>query len=346
MKPFKSTSLLTTLSIFTLICTATLRAQDDRNQWDQPYVNGIAAVVEDRIITLEELRREIGPLVPQIRLESRNRQEFDQRIAEVTNEVLQNMIDRILIIREFDQSGYQIPQTYLDSEFADYITTEFDGDRPRFLNFLQSQGMTVRQFRSDLRDRIVVNFMRGRMRRSQTEVSPAKIEEYYRKNESQFFKEEAVRLRQIVISPMSDRAALQARVDEVVAELEGGTPFADVARKFSQDERRAEGGDWGWINRSDIRKELADVAFTTAKGKYSHPVELDGYIFILFVEDVRKEGIQPIHAVREQIEIAITSQLARQAQEQWIERLRRDAYIKFYVQEATHNRNQTGIRRM
>ncbi len=344
MKHFNSATILAILAILASIALSGLRAQDSRDQWDQPYVNGIAAVVEDRIITLEELRREIAPLVPQIRLESRNRQEFDQRIADVTNEVLQNMIDRILIIREFNNSGYQIPQTYLDSEYADYITTEFDGDRPRFLNFLQSQGMTVRQFRSDLRDRIIVNFMRGRMRRSQTEVSPAKIEEYYLKNDSQFFKEEAIRLRQILLSPNDNADARQKKVDAVIAELESGTPFADVARKYSQDERRSEGGDWGWINRSDIRKELADVAFSTQKGAYSHPVVLDGFTFILFVEDTRQEGVQPLNAVREQIEIAITSQLARQAQEQWIERLRRNAYIKYYIQEAMQNPNQSGIR--
>lgn len=342
MNSRKPTHLFAAIGVIVLLAVTVVRAQDDRSQWDQPYMNGIAAVVEDKIITLEELRREIAPLVPQIRIQSRNRQEFDNRIAEVTNEVLQNMIDRLLIIREFDNSGYQIPQTYLDSEFDDYITTEFNGDRPRFLNYLQSQGMTVREFRSHLRERIIVNFMMGRMRRSQTEVSPAMIEEYYKENSRRFFREEAVKLRQIVLMQINDRNVLQTLIDEIMAELSKGTPFSEVARKYSQDDRRSEGGDWGWINRSAINKELADVAFATAKGSYSHAIEIDGNVFILFVEDVRNEGIPPLGELREQIEIEITSHLAQQAQKQWLERLRRNAYIKYYVQEAIDNNNRAG----
>src|SRR5690554_896057 len=100
MKFFHLIGAALSLSLISPLVTA----QENRDQWDQPYVNGIAAIVEDSIITLEDLRREIAPLVPQIRTESRNRQEFDQRIGEVSSEVLQQLIDRILILREFESS--------------------------------------------------------------------------------------------------------------------------------------------------------------------------------------------------------------------------------------------------
>ena len=62
-----------------------------------PYENGIAAVVEEKIITFEELRREMSPLIPQIRGESRSEDEFTNKMSQLYLEILQNLIDHVLI---------------------------------------------------------------------------------------------------------------------------------------------------------------------------------------------------------------------------------------------------------
>ena len=120
------------------------------------------------------------------------------------------------------------------------------------------------------------------------------------------------------------------RSDLIYEELGNGVSFDEVARQYSQDSRRDRGGDWGWIQRPDLKDELSAVAFALEEGEFSDPVELGDQIFILFAEEKREEGIQPINQVRDRIEEILASQLARQAQEQWIERLRREAYIRYY----------------
>jgi parvulin-like peptidyl-prolyl isomerase len=59
-------------------------------------------------------------------------------------------------------------------------------------------------------------------------------------------------------------------------------------------------------------------------------VTISDQVFILFAEDRRDEGIQPLNEVRDRIEEILASQLARQVQEEWIERLRRDAHIRYF----------------
>ena len=54
------------------------------------------------------------------------------------------------------------------------------------------------------------------------------------------------------------------------------------------------GGDWGWIERKDIRKELSDIAFGLEKNQYSQAIEMEGTIFILTQSDKREEMIQPV----------------------------------------------------
>jgi len=308
------------------------QAQRAHNIWDPPLRQGIAAEVEDQVITFEELRREMSPLMPRIRESARSRSEFNQRMEELYFEVLQNLIDRVLIVKEFKEKEYQIPQTYVENEFDRILREDFDGDRAKFHEYLASQGKNVREFRADLYERIVVSVMRGEKRRSQSQISPERIEKFYNENQVHFYEEESVKLRIIMLRPVANESEdlMRQTTDKVMAELNSGTPFADVARKYSQDSRRDSGGDWGWIKRSDLKDELSAVAFQLAPGEYSQPVTIANQVFILFVEDYREEGIQPLAEVRDRIEEILVGQLARQTQEQWLERLRRDAYVKYY----------------
>ena len=288
--------------------------------------------MENKVLTFEEIRREMSPLIPRIRESSRSRTEFTQRMQELYLEVLQGFIDRVLIVEEFKEKEFNLPQSYVENEFDRILIEDFENDRSRFLEYLEAQGKNVREFRADLRDRIIVSVMRSEKRKSQSQISPERIEQFYNENKINFYEEESVKLRIIMLRPLADEQPDQMRqtIERIYGELEAGTPFADVASKYSQDSRRERGGDWGWIQRTDLKDELSGIAFTIEKGTYSEPVNLGNQIFVLYVEDKREEGIQPINEVRDRIEEILASQLARQAQQQWIERLRREAYIKYY----------------
>ncbi len=320
------------LSILLLFVSLPLNAQTVHNVWDPPYRQGIAAEVENKVITFEEIRREMSPLIPRIRESSRSRAEFTQRMQELYLEVLMNFIDRVLIVEEFKEKEYNLPQSYVENEFDRILIEDFDNDRSRFLEYLETQGKNVREFRADLRDRIIVSVMRSEKRKSQSQISPERIEQFYNENKINFYEEESVKLRIIMLRPLADEQPDQMRqtLDRIYEELEAGTPFADVAAKYSQDSRRERGGDWGWIQRTDLKDELSAIAFSLEKGSYSEAITLGNQIFVLYVEDKREEGIQPINEVRDRIEEILASQLARQAQQQWIERLRREAYIRYY----------------
>lgn len=315
-----------------LIAGGPLSGQRAHNIWDPPFKQGIAAEVEDTIVTFEELRREMAPLIPRIRESSRSRAEFTQRMEELYFEVLQSLIDRELIVKEFRTREYNLPQTYVENEFDRILIEDFENDRARFHEYLESQGKNVREFRRDLFQRIVVSIMRSEKRRSQSQISPERIEQFYTENKINFYEDEAVKLRLIMLRPLADENPDQMRqtIDKVYGLLEEGSPFAEVARSHSQDARADRGGDWGWIKRSDLRDELSGVAFNLEPGTWSKPVEMGDQVFILFCEDRRDEGIQPLNEVRDRIEEILASQLARQVQDEWIERLRRDAYIRYY----------------
>lgn len=295
--------------------------------------NGIAAVAEGQIITVEELRRELEPIVPRLRAESKSAQDFSQRLDKLSREVLQNMIDRIIIVKAAEKKGLMIPQSYIDQEYADVLARDFDGNRSRFLEYLRARGDTARDFRKRIYERVVVNVMRQENHRSQSEISPERIEEFYVKNKVRFYQPEALHLRQIILTPIADEGLVPLRqtAREIIRELKAGGNFADIARKYSQDEMSRRGGDWGWIERKDIRKELSDAAFSLKSGDYSAPIELNNTIFILYAEDKRNEMIQPITQVRDIIENVLVGEIARETQERWLQEMRNQSYVRYFM---------------
>jgi peptidyl-prolyl cis-trans isomerase SurA len=300
------------------------------------FANGIAAVVESKIITVDDIRRELAPILPQIRRDSRNQQEFSQKIEQVQNEIIRNLIDRHLIVREFRTGGKpgeerSIPASYVDNAIQEQLTTQFEGDRARFLAYLKSRGFTLRDYRKEVEEDIIYGYMRGQQRRSLNVVSPARVETYYEENKQKFHEEEQVKLRMIHLARAEQTdEQLTARAAEIVAKFHAGESFDELAKTFSDDNRKTRGGDWGWQKRSDLKPEFSEPLFALKAGAISAPILQREGAYLLFAEERKEAGVPPIAEVREQIETVLAQQMTREAQEKWLERLRKGAYVRMY----------------
>ncbi len=300
---------------------------------NQRFANGIVAVAEEKIITVADVMQYIGPLLPQLRNEARNEKEFEERLTQLQDSAIQDLIDRVLIVKEFRKDEKrQIPISYIDNAIADEIAERFEGDRSKFLAFLKAKGQTQRDYRREVEENIIFQYMQGQQRKSQSVVSPVRIETYYHENKDRFYREDEVHLRLIQLTRTDEEtdATLMAKANTIIAELKGGKKFEDLAKEYSKDAKRSKGGDWGWLKRSDFREEFSKVAFNLGKGEASTPILLQEGCYILFAEDRRFAGIQPIDEVRDMIERLLVQQMGRANQERWLERLRRNGYVKHY----------------
>lgn len=327
-----------------LASTLFLRAQEKapastRDGLDLRFADGIAAIVEDKIITVEDIRRDISPLIPTLQKDARNEKEFSEKLEALQDDIIQTHIDRVLIVKEFnkpkdgdEKNKRQVPASVIDNQIAEIQITQFDGDRSKFLAYLRSRGMTLREFRKEQEEDIIYNYMRQQQHKSQSFVSPVKVETYYRENKDRFYQEDSALLRVIQFTRAAGEndALLEGKALAVLAKFHTGESFAELAREFSQDTRRNKGGDWGWTKRSDMRKEFSDVLFGLKKGEVSHPILTPEGCFLLYVEDRKYAGIQALDEVRDDVERILAQQMTRQSQERWLERLRRSGYIKMF----------------
>ena len=295
--------------------------------------NGIAAIAEGEIITFEQLRKSLDPIVPKLRLQAKNEAEFSVLIKQVSKDILQNMIDHIIIVNEAYDKGIQIPPSYIDGEYESIIKKDFNGNRSQFLAYLNSNGQTQDEFREELKRNIIVNVMRSQNQKKQSQISPEKIEDYYLKNKIRFYQPDLIHLKQIILMPKTNETMenVLAIADEIITQLDEGYPIHTLANAYGDSSYNRVNGDWGWIKREDLRFELSQVAFGLNVGEYTEPIKLGNAVFILYAENIQKEKIQPISQVRDLIEKTLSQEIAQTSLNEWLEDLRTKAYIRYFL---------------
>lgn len=297
--------------------------------WTIENAGGIAAVVDDSIITVDELRREVAPLIPQVQRESGSQEEFNARMDALSRHALQHLVDQKVVQKAFERKQekmkFKIPQTYIDSEYDKYLASEFNNDRQAFVAFLKAQGKTERQFKQEFEEQIQISYMQGQISHTQAEISPEKIEKYYKDHPQLFQREAAIHLYMITL-----KEADREKISVIQKALDKGEDFQKLAVQYSRDEKRKRGGDWGWINKEDIREEIALKAFTLKPGDTAGPVEVGKSIFFIYIKDTHEAGTKPLIEVRGEIEDRLAQKNTFEAQQRWLEGLRKKPYIKYY----------------
>lgn len=122
----------------------------------------------------------------------------------------------------------------------------------------------------------------------------------------------------------------EAEAADIVAALEEGGDFEELAREHSTDPGSAEeGGDLGYFTRDQMIDPFAEVAFALEPGEVSDPVETQFGWHVIRVEDQR-EGEHPSF---EEVEDELRTMLVRQAQRDTVLELREAAEIEIEAEE-------------
>jgi peptidyl-prolyl cis-trans isomerase SurA len=323
---------LNRLSLTSLIFV-TLTAFSSPVKAEQEVINGIAAVVNGEVITYSQVR-ELAAAQEKSASEIYHGDELQKKINDIRKHAIKDLVDRSLILQEFKKKEFTIPSYIIDDSIQKIIREEFGGDRLAFVRTLQAQGMSMARFRDLEKDKITVQAMRQSKVSENVIVSPVKIHEFYSKNSQTYTTPEQVKLRMIVLREGGGGDASDPGIGkkqmatEIREKLAGGAQFDRLAQMYSEDSTNESGGDWGWIDRKTLNEELAKVAFSLKKGEISQVMQVDNAYYILMVEDKKPAITKPLSEVQQQIVQGLIEQEKVKAQEQWLDTLRKKAYIR------------------
>lgn len=111
----------------------------------------------------------------------------------------------------------------------------------------------------------------------------------------------------------------------VIAELDKGVKFAELAKKRSKGPTAAKGGDLGWIQQGMVVPEFFQAVMKIKKGDYSKtPVKTEFGWHVIRVQDARKIKIPPLEKVKADVARLIQQERINQK----IEELRKQAKIE------------------
>jgi len=295
-------------------------------------VGGIDAIVHDSVISFQAVEDATTPVADELRRQYYGQPDvFEKKLGEALKENLDRLVENKLIMHEFDTAGYSLPESIIDEALQERIRARY-GDRVTLTRTLQAEGITYEQFRKQFRENFIIEQMRYKNISSEIIISPHKIETYYVDHKSGFKVEDQVKLRMIVLNkPVgSDAAQTRKLAEEILAKINEGASFEEMASVYSQGSQRSQGGDWGWVEKSVLRKELADEAFTLKPGGKSGVIDTPEACYLMLVEDKRSEHIKSLPEVRDEIEKTLLAQERARLQKQWIEKLRKKTFVRTF----------------
>src|SRR5438309_3086351 len=295
-------------------------------------VDGIAAIVNGEVITYSQVRSLSAPREKLLRSQLTGK-DLENKLIELRQLALIDLIDRRLVIQAFKKESYQIPDHIVDERMQQIIRESFGGDRNTFIKTLEAQNYTLGEFKEKELERIMVSAMRSHNVKMNSIISPTKVEEYYRKHRDEFTSKEQIKLRMIMIPGQKDTAtapAQKALAEEVLGKLAAGAAFDQTAQVYSEDSTRDNGGDWGLIERNTLAGPLEKIAFNMPVGRISNIIDYAGNYYILKVEDKQGGTTKSLAEARSDIEKKLLQEEAQQIQERWIASLREKAYIKTF----------------
>jgi len=108
-----------------------------------------------------------------------------------------------------------------------------------------------------------------------------------------------------------------------------------MAAIYSQGSQQHQGGDWGWVERSVLNKDLADTAFALTTGQVSDVVETPTACYLMTVEGKKPASFKPLADVREEIEKILRSQEQARLEKTWIDSLKKKNFVLRFTNART-----------
>lgn len=296
-------------------------------------VDEVIAQVNDGVITLSRVRREIKNAVSGLVQEGRKTpEEAEREIEAKRSELIASLINEELLLQQGKEMG-------LEQEIEQAINQEFVGLMKQFnlksldelYKSMREQGVNPDDFKDQKRKQytkyLVVRYgVEGKIFNG---LSEKEVKAYYEANKDKFKKPETVTLSEIFLSfAGKEEATVNAQAAEIVKRARSGADFAALVEQYSErSDSKANKGKVGTYELSNLNEQIAGAIKNVKAGNVSEPIRTDEGLIILRVDDRTADAAIPVYDER-RVREALTIERAPAERKKFMANLRQDAYIK------------------
>lgn len=319
---FSGTWILITVILSTAVSTPAVTEMIDR----------IVAVVNEDIILLSELNQRVEPYAQRIRQQEFDTEKSRQLLFKVREEMLNRLVDEKLTDQEIKRNDIQVDEAQIDSTIerikaANYFTDE---DLRRFL---EQEKLTMEQYRKQIKEQILRTRLVNYQVKSKIVITEEDIKAYYDSHPEIYGGKIRFHLRNILMRPPefstdAERQALKDRMEQIRSQVNSGTPFADLARAYSQSPAAADGGDIGEFEKETLSPQIRAALDGLSPGQTTPVLDTDQGLQVFYVEAVNRSEGKSLESVREEIHQKLFTEVVDKKFDAWLDNLRAQSHIK------------------
>jgi peptidyl-prolyl cis-trans isomerase SurA len=250
---------------------------------------GIAAIVNDDIISLYDLEERIDLLI--ITSNQKNTVQLRKRLSRQT---LNRLIDEKLKLQDAKKLGIKVQENQLEQAFS---AVEKQNKMPSggLTQFLKSKGVNRLALLDQIEASLVWQETVRKKFRNRISISEEEIDDVI--NDIRESEGKPEYLTSEIFMPVND----PNRADEVlgnanrlIEQIANGANFSTLARNYSQSASAAVGGDLGWVRQGQLAKNLDLALSKLRKGGVSNAIRNVGGYNIIQKRDQRNGlGLPP-----------------------------------------------------
>lgn len=267
-------------------------------------IEEIVAKVNGEMISRSELMERQQQIEVEVRSQVPEEQ-MSMAMREVKKNVLVDLINEKLLYQRAERIGLDLDQVYKST--LDNIKRQNgieSNDELREL--LDSQGMTLREFRDSLLRYNVPQIMIDLEVRQTISVTPEEVKEFYDDNLDEFHHPASFSFREIalLLTQHTKEAALEI-VQTVTDEVAGGEDFAMLVEQYSESPSRDQGGLVENLPTSEMSEMVMEVLDPLEPGQVSEPLVTERAVLIFQLVSKRDAAVDQLEDVTERIELVV-----------------------------------------
>lgn len=302
-KTILHTILKTTVALMLTTAASTLSAQAQ-----SAYSNGIAAVVNDDIITTHDLQQRVLFMIA-----TTGAERDEATLQRLQRTALRNLIDERIQLQESQKFEQTISEAEVNRSVARLIGRN-GLDPNEVAQQLASVGVSINTLRNQVESEIawqrIVNGLYG----SRIRISDAQIDENLTRQTVNAEKP-SIRVAEIYIEATPEIGGMEGAREggrAMKIQAQEGAPFTLLAQQFSSAPSAAKGGDVGWVREGELRPEVDAVLATMETGTVSDPIEVPGGIYVVAKIDERVSQAETVYRLK-QVNIGVEDEAALEA---------------------------------
>ena len=196
------------------------------------------------------------------------------------------------------------------------LTQFFGGDRKKYEEALEKQGITDAQVRDELRATLVSEKIFEKVGDT-AKVTAAEIKAYYNAHPELYTQQPSRRVRHILVKS-------KTLADDIHGQLTDGADFAALAKKYSIDSSKDVGGELT-IRKGETVPQFEKTALALKVNEISEPVKTRfGWHIIQALGPLSSAKTTPLASVRQTIRDTLVGQKRSDAVTKWLEDLKQE----------------------